>query len=791
MGSTFGTVVEYGPWPGVYKLSFKTRNGLSGIGTVSNYGAGPFSFTNWLYDGGTNITSCDIVVGTPWAKDNILWLLWADADNTGITDVHLMRPLKDGSGWHAIGTALSDYIIDRLRWFTTIRPMQTIGGGGLTAGTFTNWASRNRPCGPQNRGGTAGEWGGMAIENIVAMANQSQKNLWINVPFRATDEYILKMAQTIRYGSDGVNPYTSDQGSPVFPPLDPGLKLYVEHGNEIWNSGSSYPQNENETYAYVKPWASGTTYKYGWSSDTRRPRVTVGTHVYFLTGVEGTHWAAYDEWWGNDSLVASVQPTNLTPGLSVRGADGLWWAYYKETSAVETWEADGLVENTAYNQGECGWRRTGYLAVRHSLIFRSVFGDAAMMTRVRPVLATQHGYQATTSHPLAYINALWGPSSSNTTICGYTNPKQPVNYYLYALATAPYFPNGLETMSTASAAALLTDTLYQLDYTHAPGNAADETYPSMTWNAAIAATNGLKYFAYEGGSNHIPELFNTFKAAEAANNTTEMNRIIQVCIDANYSPTLGAQIGANVIGGVPAADQTGYCYGQHFKEWVARGGELYMHFTLGEASGRGSTFGLGPPTTQSASDPRVETGPKWAAIKAFAAQVAVTTYNSLAASAYVTGRVSRSLAGRAVISTSPVSHLTTAAVIVSQPTRPLTVQAVIRDISMNVGMTTNGYVSMLPVDGPANVIWEQDVVLSASPVQIASPYLPNRYWVRIVNPHPTKRVLVSKNSSDLSSGDSIAPDFGVWEDPTGDDVVLWARTEDGSSATIRVKQYAR
>jgi hypothetical protein len=42
-----------------------------------------------------------------------------------------------------------------------------------------------------------------------------------------------------------------------------------------------------------------------------------------------------------------------------------------------------------------------------------------------------------------------------------------------------------------------------------------------------------------------------------------------------------------------------------------------MHFTLGEGANSGSMFGLSPPSSQSSSDTRLETGPKWDAIKAF------------------------------------------------------------------------------------------------------------------------------------------------------------------------------
>jgi hypothetical protein len=69
--------------------------------------------------------------------------------------------------------------------------------------------------------------------------NQAGKDLWINVPHQANDDYVTKLAHLLRYGSDGVNPYTSPQPSPVFPPLAPGRKVYLEWSNELWNGGFS------------------------------------------------------------------------------------------------------------------------------------------------------------------------------------------------------------------------------------------------------------------------------------------------------------------------------------------------------------------------------------------------------------------------------------------------------------------------------------------------------------------------------------------------------------------------
>lgn len=85
---------------------------------------------------------------------------------------------------------------------------------------------------------------GVAFEHMVMLSNATGRNLWINVPHLATDDFITRLAQLIRFGSDGTNPYTSVNAAPVYPPLRSDLKVFVEYSNEIWSSGPSFPQGD-------------------------------------------------------------------------------------------------------------------------------------------------------------------------------------------------------------------------------------------------------------------------------------------------------------------------------------------------------------------------------------------------------------------------------------------------------------------------------------------------------------------------------------------------------------------
>ncbi len=85
---------------------------------------------------------------------------------------------------------------------------------------------------------------GLAYETIVALANELNLSLWINVPHLASDDFIRNLALLILYGSDGVTPYQTTVENPIYPPLSSHLELFVEYSNEIWSAGPAFAQGE-------------------------------------------------------------------------------------------------------------------------------------------------------------------------------------------------------------------------------------------------------------------------------------------------------------------------------------------------------------------------------------------------------------------------------------------------------------------------------------------------------------------------------------------------------------------
>ena len=182
--------------------------------------------------------------------------IWLDVFNVDplnpLTDLKVWLPdpanptaaTLEGQFWHpTFIQRMSDFP------YSFIRAMDWIHAN---ASPLQDWSDRRRPS-HFNQTGTmhprapaSGFSGnrttGVAYEYCVMLANELHVDLWITVPHLATDDHIRKLAQLIHYGSDGVNPYTSPHPSPVFPPLHPDLKVYVEFSNEIWSSGSGFAQ---------------------------------------------------------------------------------------------------------------------------------------------------------------------------------------------------------------------------------------------------------------------------------------------------------------------------------------------------------------------------------------------------------------------------------------------------------------------------------------------------------------------------------------------------------------------
>ncbi len=135
------------------------------------------------------------------------------------------------------------------------------------------------------------------------------------------------------------------------------------------------------------------------------------------------------------------------------------------------------------NSYEWGFRRIAKRIKETSDIFRSVFGDAQMMTRIRPVFEFQYDNAQDTAHiGLSFLDAYY----NNADVVPHVSNPHPVNYYLWGAGGASYFGGSHDDATTVNG--IFTDQIPNATYVH-------NVQVEAAWSKAF----GLQTVAYEGG----------------------------------------------------------------------------------------------------------------------------------------------------------------------------------------------------------------------------------------------------------------------------------------------------
>lgn len=205
---------------GTYKCAF------TGKATVTAVSGG--AVQNAVYDSSANATTFDFsVTGTPGANYGFLQLKFANTRRTaqgaaggGITGFRMYRP---GYPLNTTKT-FTDAFLSALRGvdFSAIRFMDFLASNDREPvyPAVLEWSGRKTPQdASQAPLAVLGRNEGGAWEYVVEIANASKRDAWINVPVAATADYVQKLAALLKER------------------LDPTLNIYVESGNEVWNSG--------------------------------------------------------------------------------------------------------------------------------------------------------------------------------------------------------------------------------------------------------------------------------------------------------------------------------------------------------------------------------------------------------------------------------------------------------------------------------------------------------------------------------------------------------------------------
>ncbi|MEP1766211.1 MAG: hypothetical protein ABJJ53_06150 [Sulfitobacter sp.] len=110
---------------------------------------------------------------------------------------------------------------------------------------------------------------GVPLEVMLALANSTGKNIWVNMPHLADDAYVRAFAKLVRDG------------------FDPKLRVYVEYSNEVWN------------YQFEQArWADA-------QAQARWKKADVGTQFYAMRAAEVARiWS--EEFAGQDARLVNV-----------------------------------------------------------------------------------------------------------------------------------------------------------------------------------------------------------------------------------------------------------------------------------------------------------------------------------------------------------------------------------------------------------------------------------------------------------------------------------------------------
>lgn len=150
----------------------------------------------------------------------LAFTLKRDGNGAVIAPVKDLQVIRPGYDWRNPPLFTAEYL-KHLSKFSILRFMDwTATNTELGVGKrdpVSIWADRPTPVNKRTNGGSTSIARGVPWEYVVALANVTNSDPWINVPPKAEEPYILSLANFLKTG------------------LTQNQKIYLEFGNEMWN----------------------------------------------------------------------------------------------------------------------------------------------------------------------------------------------------------------------------------------------------------------------------------------------------------------------------------------------------------------------------------------------------------------------------------------------------------------------------------------------------------------------------------------------------------------------------
>ncbi len=448
---------------GVYNIRFNSAVAVTvtdrfANGTISNYNfsAGVSTATWTITPSGDNGGNIALVITGSTATGGIQNL-----------SVILQSDAALGAGVASAGSPQGQCISQSCAsLFNAGNPVRFLDFTGVNVSTEVNWSDRLLPTvtncasiGKQARG----SW-----EEVVNFCNTMNVNPWINIPNQASDAYITNLANLFKYGSDGTNPYTSVQASPVWAPLNSNLQIQVEDANEVWNS-LTVPFHFNlqnvataniAVTAVASAFSEGETIYQGASLGAATWKATLNTTSTALGNATNITSGTGYFWVSNES--GTYAPATQIVGNNSPGTQ-------TATGGTRTANANAIAGflNTNFPTDSFGngYRWNCIQTLRISELFRAVYpNDMPENTaKIKPMLMAQLSYD---TGPMASMMSIF-PIISNAAGGGLTIPGLTVrnpNYYLYGLGCSYYYSPTYAGAGVTAANAVANGTSITLTY---------------------------------------------------------------------------------------------------------------------------------------------------------------------------------------------------------------------------------------------------------------------------------------------------------------------------------------
>lgn len=166
---------------------------------------------NQTYDPTTDSTLAYISIPPCPVNNGQFWIGFTNANTKagpGLKNISLLQP-----GCFLGGPVFSPPFLSLLSRFNSLRFMDLLSTNGKLE---SEWSERRLVTDP-SFAVTHGNTSGIPWEYVALLANEVQRDIWINIPAHATDDYIIQVATLLLAN------------------VDPSLFIYYEYSNEVWN----------------------------------------------------------------------------------------------------------------------------------------------------------------------------------------------------------------------------------------------------------------------------------------------------------------------------------------------------------------------------------------------------------------------------------------------------------------------------------------------------------------------------------------------------------------------------